>query len=738
MIINLHSSVCRPSHDNRYLFISFCRLKKEVERCRDVIAGLALLRPGVTFTLYDRSTRSFIAKYIKGRSQVQSISQFFNCTSPEDLTQLRAISAGNWTVAGWAMRPPQGHPNTSRQRIFINNYAVKAPALSKSIDEIFTESYRAIIKVQGRAPSADLLSLRKATNLHSMFLLDLQCPPEVIEVLPEPGGGTVLLEDWTPVVAAVRNAVLSAWDSVLNSALLSEVESHRGHREDQVEAAVRHASVPRREEDLIAPQAGASPSVFLPSSSGPWSKSAPSRLGNGRTMSSHILRAGPLNHRTHRNPSNSIATNNGEYNRNNKPPEKQQSSVLRLPPQSGEPPRAAYSTGSGISRQQLSSASTIRGVDAQALPPLLPPRDPYLPSSSSNSLLQVYRHRRETSRPRMAEGSALASLPKKRPRSSTPSASLASLSGGTGTGLHPLSLGQETAPTAPPAAPSSALDVILSTWRNPAMMPAATGASQTVATLDGLSSAVFARLRPEALAREDLQGARALHQVECKFIPIISSTGKLALVDQHAADERVQLEKLKAQIVSPSGGPAGGTCPSLQLPQPQPLRLGADEVPLFAAYGEAAVAWGWRWVVYRASACAPEALAEVTAVPLVATRGLTATDLRLYLHDMATTHGGAGPPAGIIRILNSIACRSAIMFGDELVPAQCQDLVDALEATQMCFVCAHGRPTTVPLVDLVAAGKAAAVLQASRARPNGGGGVGLRGLKFKLKATLEN
>lgn len=31
---------------------------------------------------------------------------------------------------------------------------------------------------------------------------------------------------------------------------------------------------------------------------------------------------------------------------------------------------------------------------------------------------------------------------------------------------------------------------------------------------------------------------------------------------------------------------------------------------------------------------------------------------------------------------------------------QCQALLESLQATQLCFSCAHGRPTTVPLVDL--------------------------------------
>ncbi len=126
-------------------------------------------------------------------------------------------------------------------------------------------------------------------------------------------------------------------------------------------------------------------------------------------------------------------------------------------------------------------------------------------------------------------------------------------------------------------------------------------------------------------------------------------------------------------------------------------------------------------------------------MPLVAHRAITATDMRIYLHNFAVTCGVSGPPAGIIRVLNSKACRTAIMFGDELLPVQ--GLVDNLQNTQMCFICAHGRPTTVPVVDLVAVGKAAAVLQAAAGGKKKGnsnsGGSKLAGLKEKLIAALN-
>ena len=76
--------------------------------------------------------------------------------------------------------------------------------------------------------------------------------------------------------------------------------------------------------------------------------------------------------------------------------------------------------------------------------------------------------------------------------------------------------------------------------------------------------------------------------------------------------------------------------------------------------------------------------------------------VQVYLHQLGDTHGSAVLPPAVIRILNAKACRSAIMFGDPLLPTECAQLVALLKLTQLCFSCAHGRPTMAPLVDLQA------------------------------------
>ncbi len=72
----------------------------------------------------------------------------------------------------------------------------------------------------------------------------------------------------------------------------------------------------------------------------------------------------------------------------------------------------------------------------------------------------------------------------------------------------------------------------------------------------------------------------------------------------------------------------------------------------------------------------------------------------MYLHELEATAGVAKQPPRVAALLASKACRSAIMFGDALTPEQCGRLVSQLRATKRFDICAHGRPTLAPLLDV--------------------------------------
>lgn len=95
----------------------------------------------------------------------------------------------------------------------------------------------------------------------------------------------------------------------------------------------------------------------------------------------------------------------------------------------------------------------------------------------------------------------------------------------------------------------------------------------------------------------------------------------------------------------------------------------------------------------------------LTAIPGLPSAQLATTscaDVQVYLHQLGDTGGSCVLPPAVVRVLNSKACRSAIMFGDPLLPTECAELIAALKITQLCFCCAHGRPTMAPLINIAA------------------------------------
>ncbi|CAM8905141.1 unnamed protein product [Rhodiola kirilowii] len=227
-------------------------------------------------------------------------------------------------------------------------------------------------------------------------------------------------------------------------------------------------------------------------------------------------------------------------------------------------------------------------------------------------------------------------------------------------------------------------------------------------------------LVPKCIDKDCLMDAKVLQQVDKKFIPIVGR-GIMAVIDQHAADERIRLEELRNKVLS------GEVKETTYLDEEQMTELPEVGYQLLHKYAAQIQNWGW---ICNVHAHASDSLtknmnllhrssskAVLLAVPCILGISLSDVDLLEYLQQLADTDGSSTIPPAIIRILNSKACRGAIMFGDVLLPSECSLLVEELKNTSLCFQCAHGRPTTVPLVNLRALHKQITKLPISNDEP---------------------
>ncbi|KAK6352840.1 DNA mismatch repair protein [Orbilia brochopaga] len=216
------------------------------------------------------------------------------------------------------------------------------------------------------------------------------------------------------------------------------------------------------------------------------------------------------------------------------------------------------------------------------------------------------------------------------------------------------------------------------------------------------------------LNKRSLETARVLpRQMSDKFIlGVTEEPHALIAADQHATDERIRLEALWRNY-DPEPKP---------LQKPISFRLPFREGERLCHHLAQVREWGFVLSVAPAEDNNNDVVVEVHgAQELVAERCVTDPSVVIeIITDWAaqiSDDGFKGYPAGrdwvkrqssapqkLADVFSSRACRSAIMFNDELTHAECIALIRNLAKCRFPFICAHGRPTVVPIFDLTAGG----------------------------------
>jgi DNA mismatch repair protein MutL len=160
----------------------------------------------------------------------------------------------------------------------------------------------------------------------------------------------------------------------------------------------------------------------------------------------------------------------------------------------------------------------------------------------------------------------------------------------------------------------------------------------------------------------------------------------LVLVDQHAADERVNYERLRQAF--------DGETATQTLAEPVKLELTAREAAIAESHGEALSRLGFR--VQRPT----ERALSVTTVP-----ALFAEHVGADAPEIARDLLGAfvdGDPEGTIEsvtddLLADLACHPSIKGNTSLREGTVNGLLAALDECENPYACPHGRPTVIEL-----------------------------------------
>jgi DNA mismatch repair protein MLH3 len=244
------------------------------------------------------------------------------------------------------------------------------------------------------------------------------------------------------------------------------------------------------------------------------------------------------------------------------------------------------------------------------------------------------------------------------------------------------------------------------------------------------------QMNSSKISKVALKNANVIAQVDEKFI-LVSLLGEegenlLVAIDQHAADERVKVEELLQGLCSPpdeddvvvASQPSGlkSVIKTTSLDKPLKFTISAQEVELFRRHARHFADWGILYnqpddphivihtlppLIIERCTSNPKLLITLLRTeiwsrhesPTSSTTSPASHDPDAWIKRVATC------PKDLLHMAHSRACRSAIMFNDALSLEECRDLVGRLGECVFPFVCAHGRPSLVPLVELGGAGE---------------------------------
>lgn len=181
---------------------------------------------------------------------------------------------------------------------------------------------------------------------------------------------------------------------------------------------------------------------------------------------------------------------------------------------------------------------------------------------------------------------------------------------------------------------------------------------------------------------EQYGSLRYVGQVGGLYLVLESGDG-LLIVDQHAAHERVLYEEILTAIETRSSVSQGLLIPATVEVGPAGVEAVLANLSILAGAGFTLEPFGGGTVLVRAI---PAALAGADVEGAL-------SEVLSALMDGAS----AGPGGKRESLARTLACRSAIMQGDRVSPAEARELVRKVFGCSVPYACPHGRPLVIRL-----------------------------------------
>jgi DNA mismatch repair protein MutL len=183
---------------------------------------------------------------------------------------------------------------------------------------------------------------------------------------------------------------------------------------------------------------------------------------------------------------------------------------------------------------------------------------------------------------------------------------------------------------------------------------------------------------------DTLPSMRILGQLHETYVVAETDDG-LVLLDQHAADERVNYERLKADFE--------GETTTQALAEPVALELTAREAAVLADRADALASLGFH------TARTGERTVEVRTLPGVIADAAGPDIVRDVLSAFVegADEAAATVEAAADELLGDLACYPSVTGNTSLAEGSVRDLLAALDDCENPYACPHGRPTVIEI-----------------------------------------
>jgi DNA mismatch repair protein MutL len=185
---------------------------------------------------------------------------------------------------------------------------------------------------------------------------------------------------------------------------------------------------------------------------------------------------------------------------------------------------------------------------------------------------------------------------------------------------------------------------------------------------------------------ETLPAMRVLGQFRDTYIVGETADG-LVLVDQHAADERINYERLRGSL--------DGDTTTQALAEPVAVEVTAREAELFSAHTDALAQLG-----FQAERTGDHTL-TVRTVPSLVAEAADPAFVREVLSDLVSGEAAAAETveAAADALLADLACYPSVTGNTSLTEGSVVDLLARLDECENPYACPHGRPVVIELDD---------------------------------------